>query len=133
MKYLIYSILSIMLFVGMFLCLEYDFRTNNNHVLGLLSPIQWMAVLFMFWITVILLNICFAYALKRVHKASSLLFYIESDDECQLYVIPFMQVIVLLNNLFCWLAIINGRINDEEKKQRDFDEEFNKNTIASKN
>lgn len=122
-----------MLFVGMFLGLEYDFRTNNNHVLGLFSPIQWMAVLFLFWITIVLLNICFAYALQRVHKASSLLFYIESDDECQLYVIPFMQVIVLLNNLFCWLAIINGRINDEERMQKEFDEEFQKDTIGSKN
>ena len=133
MKNLIYFILSTMLFVGMFLGLEYDYRMNSNHVIDLMSPIQWMVVLFLFWIIVVLFNIIFAYALKRVHPDSKIMFFINSDPEFQLYIIPFTQVIVLINNLISWLSVINGHINDEERIQREFDEEFNKNTIASKN
>lgn len=111
--------------------LELDYRTNNNHFLSSLSPIQWFVIIFIIWGIVSVFNLYLLLNNKDLMsmnlRSLNIFFNIEELIIC----------ITPISNLFIMIYLVYKRLNKlinntENQFQQELEEELKKNTIQDK-
>lgn len=131
MKHILLIAITFILWFITAMILELDYRTNNNHFLSSLSPIQWFVIIFIIWGIVSVFNLYLLLNNKDLMsmnlRSLNIFFNIEELIIC----------ITPISNLFIMIYLVYKRLNKlinntENQFQQELEEELKKNTIQDK-
>ena len=113
MKYILWLITTLILYLGVVLLLEIDYRTNECLFMDTYSPLQWFLLLLFLWNIVSLFNLYVLF--KRSNYISwqikSILTMMRFDENSWLNLIlcfvPVTHIIIVIKNVFLLLADLN--------------------------
>ena len=126
MKTLIWSIVTIILWIGVALRLECDYREHNAAFLSALSPLQWFMLSMLIWLSVSALNLWILAVKCNVTdvRIQAINIYVQAID-IVLCVVPITQFVILIMNVSYLLKGIFTPV-EQPNPNKLFEEEFMK-------
>lgn len=113
MKYILWLITTLILYLGVVLLLEIDYRTNECLFMDTYSPLQWFLLLLFLWNIVSLFNLYVLFKRKKYlsWQIKSVIVFFKMDDNMVLNLIlsfiPITHIIIVFKNIFLLLEELN--------------------------
>ena len=132
MKNILWGVLTLILWLGFVLLLEYDYRANSSTLISFFSPLQWFLFIVVIYGFISYTNV---YIYLMINKRLDIEFksipFACNMQKIILCVVPITHIIILIGHIGYLLHDImlpNDKPNIEEDE---FMKEFNKKTVQS--
>ena len=133
MRTILWSVLTFILWLGIVLLFEYDYRSHSSAVISMFSPLQWFLLSIVIYGLISYANV---YIYLMINKQLSInlkaIPFVCDVQKIVLCVVPITHIIILIGFIGYLLHDIMLPESKPNIEHDEFINEFNKNTVQSK-
>ena len=133
MKAILWSVLTLIFWLGFVLLFEYDYRSNSSAVISMFSPLQWFLSSMVIYGLISYINVYVYLKIKKQLDVSlKAIRFVCDVQKLVLCVVPITHIIILIGFIGYLLHDIMLPEDKPNFEDDEFMKEFNKNTVQSK-